>query len=283
MYVYYSLLLVLIIMLIVIISNIKYKYKREYYQNSNSELSERQIIVSLTTSPIRIANIQPVIDSIMQQTIVPHKIVLNLPHVFKRFNSTFDQIPDFLTNNNKILINRCEDIGPLTKILPTVSIAESMEDILISIDDDIVYPTNTIEGLLNASKQYPDNVIANSAKHNYKDNLYSALEGWCGVLYKKKFLVDFNLDEIKDYNKACYLSDDFTLSNYLAKQNIGIIGLGINSIFWSENRILGYWNGEDALHNNEATPWSDYKDCILQFKEKNQYYMHPDYFTPLKV
>ena len=35
----------------------------------------------------------------MNQTLVPDKIVLNLPYVFKRDNSMYNSIPDFIKNN----------------------------------------------------------------------------------------------------------------------------------------------------------------------------------------
>lgn len=248
-------------------------------------IKHHQVIVSLTTSPIRIAKIKPVIDSIMQQTLVPDRIVVNLPHVFKRYNSTFDEIPIFLTNNPKITINRCEDIGSLTKVLPTLELASSMDDIIISIDDDIDYPNDIVEHLLTASQLFPDCVISASAVHNYKDNFHALLEGWCGTLYKKKFLTNFDQTEIKEYPRECFLGDDLILSNYLAKQKIHIVGLELSQIFWDEKRLLPYWDGEDALYNsheNDNFYGHDYRACINYLKSKNDYHMDPGFENLVK-
>lgn len=240
----------------------------------------RQVIVSLTTSPLRISKIKPVIDSIINQTMPPNKIVLNLPYVFKRDNSTFAlPLPEFTIQNSKIVINWCEDIGPITKVLPTVHIADNMEDIIISIDDDIEYHPEFIETLLYASEQYPNSVITGSAVHNIKDDSYALAEGYCGILYKKKFLIGFNVEDIKRYPRACYLGDDLTISNYLAKQGIDIILVkNIYDRIWAENRVLDYGNESDALHNsheNNNFNGHDYKTCVTYLKENNDYHIHP--------
>jgi hypothetical protein len=48
-----------------------------------------------------------------------------------------------------ITVNRCQDVGPLTKLLPAV-LAEEKGDpdtIIITVDDDQVYPPDTVKYL----------------------------------------------------------------------------------------------------------------------------------------
>ena len=236
-----------------------------------------EIIISLTTSPKRLPKIKPVIDSIMNQSLLPDKIILNLPYIFKRFNTTFDNIPTFITDNPKIIINRCEDIGPITKILPTIPLVKNMDSIIISIDDDIIYLNNFIELLVNKAQTNPDCVITGSAASSYANNLYELAEGFAGILYRKKFLIDFPIEEIKDYPKSCYLGDDLIISNFLRKKNIPIMAeFDIRKDIFSNNRILSYANESDALHLshvNNTFYGHDYKSCIDFLKKRKKYYL----------
>lgn len=235
-----------------------------------------EIIISLTTSPVRIDKIEPVITSIMNQTIIPDKIIINIPHIFKRTNETYDSIPTFLTDNNLVHINRCEDIGPLTKILPSIELAKYMDSVIISIDDDISYPENFIERLVNESMKYPHCVIAGSGAASYKKHFTELLEGYCGALYRKHFLIDFPIDDISNYPRACYLGDDLTLSNFLSKKRIPIISLFDLQKDIYPHRLLGYGHNNDALHlshTNNTFNGHDYKSCIDYLKENNDYHM----------
>lgn len=235
-----------------------------------------EIIISLTTSPTRINKIEPVITSIMNQTVKPDKIIINIPYMFKRTNETYDSIPTFLTDNELIHINRCEDIGPLTKILPSIEFAKYMDSVIISIDDDISYPENLIEKLVNESMKYPHCVIAGSGAAPYKKHFTELLEGYCGALYKKHFLIDFPVNDIQNYPRSCYLGDDLTISNFLSKKNIPIITLFDLQKDIYPHRLLDYSHNKDALHlshENNTFNGHDYRSCIEFLKENNDYHM----------
>ena len=172
-----------------------------------------RVVVSLTTSPQRINYIKPVIDAMLNQTRKPDRIYLNLPKIFLRNNSTFDTpLPDFITNNKLIYVNFCDDIGPATKIIPTISIEQHPETKILSIDDDIYYPPTLIDQYLKYSSFFDNCIITGSSfinnnsdidkrwfenkiqnlkttPHNYLFNgkLVDLIEGFSGVLYKRKY------------------------------------------------------------------------------------------------
>uniref|UniRef100_A0A6C0B8K3 Glycosyl transferase 64 domain-containing protein n=1 Tax=viral metagenome TaxID=1070528 RepID=A0A6C0B8K3_9ZZZZ len=249
------------------------------------------IVISLTTSPKRISKIKPTLDRIMEQTILPSAIVLNLPHVFKRTGDKFDKLPDFITSNKLIQINKCEDIGPATKILPTRRLFDDPETIIISIDDDILYHKGMIETFLKYSKIFPDSVISSSSwyivtgppKHVKEEdippNTYFSefLEGYSGVLYKKKFLdtIDISDEYILQLPKYCFQSDDFFLSNYLNKNKIPIFIINKGEIV---ERPMEHGEGSDALHNgaNETSNGNDdnYVKCAAYMNEKNDLHIN---------
>ena len=226
------------------------------------------IIVSLTTSPKRIHTLKTVLKRLMSQTVQPDKIVLNLPHVFKRTGETYD-IPEYL-HQPWLYINRCEDIGPATKVLPTRELVTDPETIIISVDDDILYRKTMIASFLRyAHLPY---VLSGGLSGSYKKikigdeclHMSQLIEGFSGVCYRKK-----HLDKIKISTnlKDCFTSDDFTISNQLGKHKIEILKIP-NTV----EKILKIGQKEDALHlskdNNER-----YQACAAHLKDKNQLFI----------
>ena len=80
-----------------------------------------KFIISFTTSPTRIYKIEKMMNAIINQTVKPDLIILNIPKIFHRTNETY-QIPDYLNSiYDKFVINHIEtDYGPATKIYPTI-------------------------------------------------------------------------------------------------------------------------------------------------------------------
>lgn len=177
--------------------------------------------VSMTTTPMRISNIQPVIDSILNQTVPPSKIYMHIPHVFKREEMEYE-IPDFILNNDKIVVNRCEDMGPITKILPIVDILEDPEALVVSVDDDIIYHPTMIETLLeNHRKHGGECVISGTTAFGKVDETVMSVEhveGYSGVLYKRKFLEDFDRSVLE--HTDCRYGDDYIISQHLKKKGV---------------------------------------------------------------
>jgi hypothetical protein len=249
-----------------------------------------EVIISLTTSPKRIAQIKPTLDRIMEQTVLPNAIVLNLPYVFKRNGDKFDTLPEFITSNTLIKINWCEDIGPATKILPTRKLYSDPETIIISIDDDILYTKTMIETFLKHSAIFPDVVISSSSLYiitepppgvNNNDippNTYFSefLEGFSGVLYKKRTLDLINISDeyILQLPKYCFQSDDFLLSNELKKNGIPILIVKKHDILETH---LEHGEGSDALHHgaNETSNGNDdnYNKCAKYMNDNNNLFI----------
>lgn len=252
----------------------------------------KRIVVTLTTSPTRINKIEKMIDSIMNQNVKPDRIYINLPHVFKRDNTRFGILPEFIKNNPIIYINRTEDIGPSTKIIPTLEHEKDPETMIISVDDDIYYKKNFIAGLVYYGDKYPDSVITGTTfiqnnEENVKEykelpywsKIYYAqfLEGYSGVLYKPKFFKNFNKQRhLLELPRNCQMGDDLILSNYILSQNIPIISI--------ENRSstteLEYGLEDDALHKNKEETRKEnygninnYKKCVEWLRRNNKLYI----------
>jgi glycosyltransferase involved in cell wall biosynthesis len=178
-------------------------------KNDEKQVAEREVVVSMTTSPKRINSIGKTIDCMMRQTLLPRRIVLNLPHVFKRDNSRFDKIPSFITENPLVVVNFTDDIGPATKILPTVKLVSDPEAYILSIDDDIYYPPDLIKTYVEAAEAFGRDAVVSNSYHLPGEKttcipssecfpIRHLLEGYTGVLYKQRYLADMNYDILYD-------------------------------------------------------------------------------------
>ena len=177
---------------------------RTAYANKLRKDFNGAVVVSLTTTPKRIDKIAPVLDNIREQSLKPDNIYINVPYVFARDGSTYS-IPKWLEQYPGITINRSEDFGPGTKLIPTIAKMVSPNDIIITIDDDLLHEKHLIRDLFIKSQHNPDDIITNVShrlKINPKDNKVLSnsempikdgsesllVVGVGGVAYRKKFL-----------------------------------------------------------------------------------------------
>lgn len=123
----------------------------------------RKIIVSLTSHSSRILDAYLAIETIMQGTVKPNRIVLWLPE---------DKIVTsvFLENQIKrgLEIRYVKDLGPQTKLV--YALKAFPDDIIITIDDDIFYKPDMIENLLRAYQEDSSSILANRVSVITKDN-----------------------------------------------------------------------------------------------------------------
>lgn len=111
-------------------------------------------VISLTSISTRISRVEATVRSILTQTVVPHSINLYIseePYLIDEGISSTDtwlkKIADLGVN-----IYQVKNIGPYRKQYPVItqlrnaSAAESTP--IITIDDDVIYPSNIIERLM---------------------------------------------------------------------------------------------------------------------------------------
>lgn len=119
-----------------------------------------RIIVSLTSYPERIPTIERVLNCIINQSIKPDKILLYLAEEQfqdKNFMYKLEKFEEF-----GLELRWCqEDLGPHKKYFYTMQ--EFYNDIIITLDDDILYRNTTIETLLMGYKKYPYAVVTRRA------------------------------------------------------------------------------------------------------------------------
>lgn len=170
--------------------------KSMYEKNIPEGLSDKHyfdggsITVSLTTYGKRINYVADSIKSIMRNTLKPNRIVLWLAEdEFKN-----ETIPESLKTliPKGLTIKYCEDIKSYKKIIP--SLKEYPNDVIITIDDDIIYNSDFLAGLIEEFQKYSD---------NYKDSPIIAYR--CNKLIVKGKTVELGPHAVKGDTKNIYM------------------------------------------------------------------------------
>jgi len=123
---------------------------------SSQKYGESELLVSLTTYGKRFYSVATTIESIMQGTIKPNRIVLWLDHSFEN-----KAIPVALQKQVErgLEICFCKDIKSYQKLIP--SLKKYPEATIITIDDDAIYDYDLVERLLYSHSIFPNMIIAN--------------------------------------------------------------------------------------------------------------------------
>lgn len=126
---------------------------------SNLACQTRPITVSLTSYSERVVNVHHTIISLLNQSVRSDRLILWLAeHEYSR-----ESLPSALLQLEQygLEIRFCADIKSYKKLLPALE--QFPEDLLVTFDDDVIYPSNQIERLLEAHQQYPTSIICHRA------------------------------------------------------------------------------------------------------------------------
>lgn len=221
------------------------------------EGGEKDLVVSMTTLPSRLPMTHFAIESIFNQTIRPEKIILWI--------SDAADLDTLLTPQLRALqergleINAVKDLGPHTKLF--YALQQFPNKSIITFDDDIIYPINTIQFLYKQHTHYPEAVVGNWARELAFDkdgkvlgvrqgklltppNLETEIEqnayhgqpnirafpyGTSGVLYPPHALHE-RVFEVETFQKLCAKEDDiwFKAMSLLNRTPVVVTNLGIN-------------------------------------------------------
>lgn len=146
--------------------NLKYvnilKYRKYNISGINSKPRDKNIIASLTTYPARIDTVWIAIETIMRQSVKPDVIELWLAE--EQFNG-IDSLPQsvFDLQLRGLTIRFCDDLKSHKKYFYTLQ--EHNNDLVILFDDDMFYPTDTIEKLLKMHSKYPNDICCITSQH----------------------------------------------------------------------------------------------------------------------
>lgn len=238
-------------------------------------------IVSLTTLPSRLPYIASTLKSLMRQDRAPAKIRLNAPYFSKREGKAYD-MPAWLSDLRSVEIVRCEDFGPATKLIPSVSALPADQKIVV-VDDDRIYPRNMIADFDAAAGRSPDaafclggwvvphdlidrqTTIRSSALMLPPAPLHALrlrrprpidiLQGMAGFLVRPRF---FDLGALTDYSRAppaAFFVDDVWISAHCNAPKYIIPARRAGHVAHRRSKFyrqtsLGRINGGDGDPNN---------------------------------
>jgi hypothetical protein len=198
------------------------------------------VIVSLTSFPARIDLVYLSIRSILNQTKKPQKIVLWLAE--EQFPLGEESLPNSLLELKPfgLEIEFCIDIKAHKKYY--FAFQKYPENLIVTVDDDVIYPTIFLSTLLKSHEEYPNSVIANRVRfmetegntfkpyrqweinrlYNGKPSKKIFSTGVGGVLYKPSFFSN-SIFDIEGMKKTGCVGDDIWLKAGQIVNNIPVV------------------------------------------------------------
>ena len=171
------------------------------------------IYVSLSTIPQRVKSLNKSIDSLINQSLKPDKIFINIPRKYRRFKETIEdsQIPKF--DKNIVEVNRCEDCGPGTKLLGSLDKVEK-NSLIILADDDHIYEDYMIEKFYYFYSMEPENAYSFYVHPLGNFGIGQGADGFAINTNHLDGIKKFYDFAVKDY-KELFLNDDLWISYFL--------------------------------------------------------------------
>jgi glycosyltransferase involved in cell wall biosynthesis len=120
----------------------------------------KEIAVSMTTLPSRLPLVHLAIESIFNQTILPGHIILWIADTINIDKVMTPQIEAL--RGRGLEIRQVADVGPHTKLIYALNAFPNLN--IITLDDDIVYPINTISCLWDQHIKFPKAIVCNWAR-----------------------------------------------------------------------------------------------------------------------
>lgn len=203
-----------------------HKKKLEYGLNSDNG-SEKKVIVSLTSFPPRFEKIHLCLKSLLLQSVKPDKIIVYLGSDSSRdlFTKEMFALEQY---GVEFRIDSSRNLRSHKKYF--YAMQEFPEDVIVTADDDVYYPSNWLLTLLKSYEKFPKAISARRV-HRMKRNgnellRYNLWEDQCrrintpsfnliatgcgGILYPPHSLNEAAFDE-ETIKNLCFAADDIWL------------------------------------------------------------------------
>lgn len=181
-----------------------------------------KVVISLTTVPERLN--QPVEDgfklvlkSVCEQNYEDYEVHLNLPNVYSvtgEFYILPNWFEEYLGQYKHLKLFRTEDLGPPTKVVPTIQRVDG-NTLIIVVDDDLVYHPEMVTEHVKYHNILPDSVILYDGRSLVPTKFADLRDSWVltvGEISRVK--------ELQHYKSASYFGryfeEDF-FNNFLGQ------------------------------------------------------------------
>lgn len=222
------------------------------------------VVFSLTTIPDRIEFTKHTILSLLNGSVLPEKIIFNIP--YKSLKGKEYIIPEWLTDLTAryplLVLNRCQDYGPATKIIPTLIMYQTnLDQKIIYIDDDVIYHKHFLRNFINDYQKTRcedrDEVLA---RKGYRVNFFKMMcrNKPIKEVFKKRFILPFVLLILTTiffyffyrlkgvlifWNISLLLLNLFMVYTYKASYNdvaMGVNGVLVKPKYFNLQKLLDY-------------------------------------------
>lgn len=231
-----------------------------------------RVVATYTTLPSRYEVLKLSIQSLKAQTYPLDAIYVTLPQKATRLNKEYPPLPEDLAALCTVVRSET-DYGPITKIYGGLVSEQDPNTVIISCDDDVHFPPNFVEILMQHHKTHPKSVLCGtgaligkglplisivSTVHPFQSwrgfigfdldkrgRKVDLIFGVAGVLYTRGcFPANEELHDILFQHSlkesSIFHNDDVLISGYLSKQ-------GIERRVFSDIPVIKHYNGADAL------------------------------------
>jgi Glycosyl transferase family 2 len=243
---------------------------------STNPSPESRVIVSLSTLPDRIGRLQPTLESLLNQSRPPDEIVLAIPRFSVRQKREYE-IPDYVSQVPRLRVLRCEkDWGPATKFIAVVrdELAAGRGNTLIMVvDDDRIYPRNSLELYLHYHAQLPDAALCfrggaiprslnwRHCRIEFGVDLQApkrtAVITGCGSYLIQPRFFDDSLWDYSTAPEGAFYMDDMWISGSLERRGVERYVIPASNMMRTALRQLGTMTLHDVpngrRHNNNQT------------------------------
>ncbi len=232
-------------------------------------LKTHPVFVSVTTSPTRLPHLLKIIKGLDTTNVT--EVLVVLPERFGRDGREYD-IPKELADYPKVRILRIPvDLGPATKLVPAVRWLSERKDqpLVITIDDDMIYPAGMVNEMITASARFPESAIGGAGvplsywgindipseaeldrflSEDLSMRKVDVVEGYAAIVYPVKKVPFETIQSWAALSAECRYSDDLIIS--LALRNAGIDRFEMRSFYYSRDYLYQLPHGflPDALH-----------------------------------
>lgn len=263
-----------------------------------------RVVATCTTLPNRYDTLFNTLQCLKNQTHPLDAIYVTIPKIAKRLGIPYPKIPKKM-KEIATFVHIDEDYGPICKLYGALMHEKDPNTLIISIDDDCVYPTNLVHSLVDYHHKYPNAAICASGAllgsnlcisystntiplNNYNSLIgfdvpdqgrcIDVLFGYSGVLYKRSFFppAKYVYNKLLKYtvlDNSVFCNDDILISGYL-KQN------DIKMMIFKQIPSITYFADKDetALSFNFMKTLKRFNQCIDVLRKYGMFQQYEDIY-----
>jgi len=184
------------------------------------------VYITMSTIPSRLKTTFKIIENMLNNISGIEKLILNVPFRYNRWPNMKLDLTHNITDG-RFILNRCEDHGPLTKFLPTLSLVP--DNSILIIRDDMCYQLKSFKEIAEIqdrrrSESFSFFVYKYNNKNNNEDN--------------KNVLVPQGADLISMYVRNV---KDFPFWFSNLKRKLGVKNYFENPCFFVDDQVIGWY------------------------------------------